>query len=72
MSPLLFAIFFDRIVRHVNKGLRRRGVIMRDEGSRGREIKQVLQADYALHGIIENDLQLILDEFGRACDGMNR
>ena len=40
MSPWIFNIFFDRVVRQVNEGVRREGEVkLRDERSRGWKIK---------------------------------
>ena len=44
MSPWLFNIFFDRVVRQVNERAMGRGVTLRDENGRCLENKQILYA----------------------------
>ena len=46
MSPWLFNIFLDRVVRQVNERAMEKGVKLRDKNrGRGWEIKQILYAD---------------------------
>ena len=45
MSPWLYNLLFDRVVRQVNERTIVKEVKLRDENGRGWEIKQVLYAD---------------------------
>ena len=69
MSPWIFNIFFDGVVRQVNERAAGRGVRLRDGNGGGWEIKQVLHADdTVLIAETRDHLQHIVNEFERSCD----
>ena len=65
MFPWLFNVYFDKVVRQVNKMAMGKGVKLRDENGGGWEIKQVL-----LVAETREHLQHTASEFERACDSM--
>ena len=71
MSPWLFDIFFDIVVRQINERGMGRRVKMTYENGRGWEIKQVLYADdTVMVAETREHLHHIVSEFERPCEGM--
>ena len=71
MSPWLFNILFDRVVRQINKKATRKGAEMRDGRGKEWEIRQLISPDdTALMAESREDLQNTTSESGRECDIM--
>ena len=68
MSPWLFNVYMDGVVREVSRGVLRRGVRMLNDEVGDWCINQLLFADdTALVAESEEDLKRLVQEFGRVC-----
>ena len=69
MSPWLFNLYMDGVVREVSARVEGKGAKMMSAGGREWELCQVLFADdTALVADSEEKLQKLVDEFGRVCE----
>ena len=69
MSPWLFNVYMDGVVREVKMRTLGRGLEMSERGGREWEVSQLLFADdTALVASTEERLQRLVDEFGVVCE----
>jgi hypothetical protein len=69
MSPWLFNIFIDEVVRDVNPRVMEKGVALLSDNDREWRFNQILYADdTALLADKESKLQCLVTEFGKLCE----
>ena len=66
MSPWLFNVYMDAVIKEVKRGMERRG--MRFQEEEGRELPGLLYAnDLVLCGELEEDLKVMVGCFAEMC-----
>ena len=67
MSPWLFNIYTDAVMKELKMGIRRRGVGFQEEGRKWRLPGLLYADDLALYGESEEDLMAMVGRFIEVC-----